>query len=205
MGDSSLIYLALFDFVPNIAFLVGAYYLTKIVFLVRGRACGSLAVVGTGLILLGGMLQATWKMLYVTGVADFRLMSNLQFILLAPGFLAVLITVLLLLLKSGKNNNISVVFMTPWKLPFLIVMALTSLAANGLLTYISIRRRSYLAAVGFGISFICLLGMSGMAGGEQTISQQWIEESVNAFGQIAFATGSFFLHRNFVNFGCQKG
>ena len=45
MKDLPVLYLALFDFVPNLAFLIGAYYLVKIVFLVRGKACGGLAVV----------------------------------------------------------------------------------------------------------------------------------------------------------------
>lgn len=204
MKNLPVLYLALFDFVPNLAFLIGAYYLVKIVFLVRGKACGSLAVVGTALIFLGGMLQAIWKLLYVTNTADFRLMSNLQFILLAPGFLVVLIAVILLIRKSSKKDTLPVIFIATWKLPFLIIMAITSLAAHGLLTFISIRRRSYWSAIGFGIAFICLLGMSGMAGGDQTIPQQWVEESVNAIGQSAFALGSYLLYQNFVEFGCSK-
>lgn len=204
MKDLPVLYLALFDFVPNLAFLIGAYYLVKIVFLVRGKACGSLAVAGTGLILLGGLLQAAWKLLYVTETADLRLMSNLQFVLLAPGFLAVLVAVVLLIKRPPKSKCLPALFIVSWKLPFLIIMAITSLASQGMLAYISIRRRSYWAAVGFCIAFICLLGMSGMAGGDQSISQQWIEESVNTIGQSAFAFGSFFLHRNYMAFCCPK-
>jgi hypothetical protein len=204
MKDLPVLCLALFDFVPNLAFLFGAYYLAKIVFLVRGKACGGLTVVGTALIFLGGILQAIWKLLYVTETADLRLMSNLQFILLAPGFLMVLIAVILLIRKSTKKDILPVIFMAAWKLPFLIIMAITSLAAHGLLTFISIRRRSYWAASGFGIAFICLLGMSGMAGGDQTIPQQWVEESVNAIGQTSFALGSYLLYQHFVKFGCSK-
>lgn len=204
MKDLTVLCLALFDFVPNLAFLIGAYYLVKIVFLVRGKACGGLAVVGTALIFLGGMLQAIWKLLYVTETADLRLMSNLQFILLAPGFLVVLIAVILLIRKSTKKDTLPVIFMASWKLPFLVIMAITSLAAHGLLAFISIRRCSYWAAAGFGIAFICLLGMSGMAGGDQTIPQQWVEESVNVIGQTSFALGSYLLYQHFVKFGCSK-
>jgi len=77
-----MISLAIFDFVPNIAFLVGANFLVRIVYLVRGKACSAVAIVGAFLVALGGFLQAIWTLLYTTGTADIRLLSNLQFILL---------------------------------------------------------------------------------------------------------------------------
>jgi hypothetical protein len=43
-----------------------------------------------------------------------------------------------------------------------------------------------------------MLGMSGMASGsEQTVATQWIEESMNSMGQIAFAVGSYLLYKVF--------
>jgi hypothetical protein len=202
MENSSMIYLALFDFVPNLAFLSGAYYLVRVVYLARGKACSGLALAGAGLILLGGFLQATWKLLYTTGAADVRWMSNLQFVLLAPGFVALLIAVILLARRSGKKTTPPMLGLAPWKLPFLIVMTLASLIAQGLLAYVAFRRRAYAAGAGFVVAFFCLLAMGGMAGGEQTIAMQWIEESVNAAGQIAFAAGSFLLYRDFKAYSC---
>ena len=102
--------LAAFDFLPNIAFLVGAYFLVRISLLIRGKPCGRMMMAGTLLIFAGGFFKATWKMLYSTGVADIQLMSEMQFALLAPGFLAMLIAVILLSRsakkKTGKRNQI---------------------------------------------------------------------------------------------------
>lgn len=202
MTTNSYIYLALFDFVPTIAFLVGAYFLVRIVMMVRGKACGVLTVIGSLMIFLGGFLQALWKLLYTTGSADVRILSNLQFVLLAPGFLAILVAVVLLLRRAGKKNTPLLLAMAYWKLPFLVVMTLASLAAQGMLAYIAFRRQTVVAGVYFIVAFICLLAMGGMAGSEQTIAQQWVEESVNATGQIAFALGSYLLYRDFKLYSC---
>ena len=66
--------LAAFDYLPNIAFLVGAYFLVRISLLIRGRPCGRMMMAGTLLVFAGGFFKATWKMLYTTGVADLHLM-----------------------------------------------------------------------------------------------------------------------------------
>ena len=202
MENISMIYLAVFDFVPNIAFLIGAYFLVRIAYMVRGKNCGILVIAGAFLILLGGFMQATWKLLYTTDTADIRLMSNVQFILLAPGFVILLIAVILIARRSGKRINPPLLAVASWKLPFLIVMVIASLIAQGMLAYVSFRRHAYAAGVGFVVAFVCLLSMGGMAGSEQTITQQWAEESVNAIAQIAFVVGSYLLYRDFKAHAC---
>lgn len=194
--------LALFDFVPNIAFLVGAYYLTRLAWIARGRMCGTLTLAGVTLVFLGGFLQATWKLLFVTNTADIRLMSEVQFIFLAAGFFLVLFAVIVIARKSGKPDSPTFLAMAPWKIPFLIVTTLTSLAAFGLLSLIAFRRKVILAGIAFLITFLCLLVMGGLASAEQTIPQQWIEEGFNSTAQIAFALGSFLLYRDYKSHGC---
>lgn len=194
--------LAMFDFVPNLAFLIGAYFLVRTAYLARGKTCGSVLIVGAALILLGGLLQAIWKLLYATGAANISLLSNLQFVLMAPGFVLLLLAVILLAWQSKKKSSAPLLAIAPWKLPLLIVMVLASLAAQGLLAYISIRRRAFAAGAGFILAFLCLLAMGGMSGAEQTLAQQWMEEGINAFGQIAFAAASFLLYRNYQTHGC---
>lgn len=197
-----MIYLALFDFIPNLAFLTGAYFLVRLAVLVRGKACSGIAIAGVALIFLGGFLQALWKLLFATGTADVRLLSNLQFILLAPGFVALLAAVILLARGSGKKVVPPVAIMLPWKIPFLIVMVCASLAAYGLLAFIAFRRQVFSAGAGFVAAILCILAMGGMASSEQTIQQQWLEEIVNAVGQIAFAAGSYLLYQDFRGKSC---
>ncbi len=196
MEETYSLGLALLDFVPNLAFLVGAYFLVRLALLARGWRCARMLIAGSLLVFAGGLLKALWKLLYSTGVADVRLFSELQFVLLAPGFLALLVSAILL---ARKRTEVEVaaplLSIAPWKIPLLATMTLCSLGAQGILTYISFRRGARLAGAMFIVAVLCMLGMASMSSGEQTVARQWIEESINSVGQIAFAVGSFLLYR----------
>jgi len=201
MNETYSIGLALLDFVPNIAFLVGAFFLVKIALLVRGTKCSRMVMAGSLLIALGGILKATWKLLYAANVGDFQLMSQAQFVLVAPGFLAILVAVIIMARKSTKVA-MPLLALAGWKMPFLFVMTLCSLGAQGILAYISFQRKAKLAAVGFIIAFMGLLAMGGLASAEQTVAMQWIEESINSLGQIGFMFGSILLFNNYKSTPC---
>ena len=67
-------------------------------------------------------------------------------------------------------------------------MTLSSLGAQGILTYISFKRQARLPAYLFIVAVLCMPGMSSMANdSEQNITNQWIEEIMNSIGQISFA------------------
>ena len=193
--------LSLLDFIPNIAFLVGAYFLVALALRERGRRCGRMAMAGGLLVFLGGFLKAIWKMLYTLNVADVQILSQIQFVLLAPGFLALLVTVILLARQrkvdagSAAGPGAPVAAMAAWKIPFLAIMTLCSLGAQGILTYVAFRRGQKLAAACFIAAFLALFAMGGMSSAEQTLAQQWIEEIVNTLGQLSFMLGSILLYR----------
>lgn len=188
--------LALFDFVPVTLFLVGAFFLVRIAIGMRGTRCARMAMAGALLIFLGGFLKATWKLLYAAEVADVQWMSQIQFVLVAPGFVALLITAILMARGEKAAAAPPVLAMAAWKIPLLAVMTLASMGAQGILTYIAFRRGARLAAAGFILAFLCLVGMGAMASGEQSLAKQWIEEGINTAGQFGFAFGSILLHRN---------
>ncbi|MCU0484877.1 MAG: hypothetical protein MUC85_02080 [Anaerolineales bacterium] len=190
--------LALLDFIPNIAFLVGAYFLVQTVILARGKPCSRMCMAGSLLVFSGGILKATWKLIFTLGIADIQWMSQAQFILLAPGFLALLVTTILLARTRPIETPSITMAMAAWKIPLLAIMTLSSLGAQGILTYISFKRKARVAASLFIVAVLCMLGMSGMASGsEQTVAAQWIEESMNTIGQIAFAAACWLLYRNY--------
>lgn len=192
--------LALMDFVPNIAFLIGAIFLVKIIALARGKPCSRMVMAGALLIALGGLLKATWKLLYAAEVGDFQLMSQVQFTMLAPGFLALVVAIIILIRK--KSSGTPMLAMAAWKIPFLFVMTVSSLGCHGLLTYIAFKRKAIVAAVCFIVAFLGLLSMSMLASAEQTVAMQWVEEGINSLGQIGFMIGSMLLHRDFRSNGC---
>lgn len=199
MEETYTVAMALFDFLPNIAFLVGAFYLVKLALLLRGKPCARMLTAGTALVFLGGMLKAIWKLLYAANIADIQLFSQAQFVLLAPGFFGILVSVILLAREQRRKGTLPLLAIAPWKIPLLAMMTLSSLGAQGILVYIGFRRKARVAAYAFIVAVLCMLGMSGMASGAQTVARQWIEQGINAVGQIAFAIGSYALYRSFLN------
>ena len=196
--------LALFDFLPPIAFLIGAVFLVKLAFISCGIPCGRMMMAGSILVFLGGFMKATWKLLYVTGMANIRWMSEGQFVLLSIGFLAILISVILMARKLRGSPNAAVLLsILPWKLPFLFLMILTSLGAEGVLAYLAFRRNLRLAAAGFIVGVMGILAMGVFSSADQSLAMQWIEEIINTLGQVGFMLGCILLHRDFKIRGCE--
>jgi len=195
--------LALFDFVPTFAFLIGAFYLVRTAIICRGRPSSRMLMAGALLVFLGGFTKALWKFMVAAEVADIVWLSQLQFILSGIGFLGLCVAVIYMVRGHRKALTGGAVFaMALWKIPFLFVMTLSSLGAEGILTYMAFKRGLRLAGAAFAIGVMGLLAMGTLASAEQTITMQWIEESVNTIGQIGFMLGNILLHRNFKEKGC---
>jgi hypothetical protein len=93
--------------------------------------------------------------------------------------------------------------MAAWKIPFLFVLTVTSLGAEGILAYASFKRKALPAAIGFIVGVLGILAMGALSSAEQTLTMQWIEEIINAVGQLGFMTGCILLYRNFKATGCE--
>ncbi len=199
MDETYTLGLSLLDFVPNLAFLAGAYFLVSLVRLKNDRLCTTATTIGTTLVFLGGTLKAIWKFLVTIGVGDFQLLSESQFVLLAPGFSFMLLGVVLLAKHEKVDLAPGFAAMAAWEIPFLAMTTIGSLGAYGILSYLAFRRRSMVAGVTFILAIAGLLALAGMASAEQTIRQQWIEESINSIGQTAFAVGCYLLLRRVQN------
>ena len=196
--------LALSDFIPTLAFLTGAFYLVRTGVLCRGKPCGRMVMAGGLLVFLGGFFKATWKLLYTTGVADIQWMSQGQFVFSSIGFLGVFIAVLYMVRSKKKAApGGTVLAMAAWKIPFLFVMTVTSLGAEGILAYMAFKRKAPLAAVGFIVGVLGILAMGAMASAEQSLTMQWIEEGINTLGQLGFMTGCILLYQDFKAAGCE--
>ncbi len=94
--------------------------------------------------------------------------------------------------------------MAAWKIPFLFVMTVASLGAEGILAYLAFQRKARRAAAGFVVGVLGILAMGALASAEQTLTMQWIEETVNTVGQLGFMLGSILLYRNFRATGCEE-
>jgi hypothetical protein len=201
MEETYPLALALYDFLPVTFFLIGAIFLVRTSIRMCGLHCGRLAIVGSLLIFLGGFLKAFWKLLFTIGVGNYHLLSESQFPLVATGFLVLLFAVIMMARSDREAkiiNAASILLMSTWKIPFLIVMTLTSMGVQGILTFVSFQRKAKLAAVGFIVAFLGLVGLGALASGEQTLARQWIEQSINTVGQLGFMVGSIVLHQDVV-------
>jgi len=196
--------LAFFDFVPTFFFLIGAFFLAKTVSICLGLPASRVLMTGAALVFLGGFLKASWKLLYAAQLADVRWMSEAQFLFLGIGFSLIFGIVFLMTRKEKNSVAAAALFfgMAPWKIPFLFLMIVTSLGAEGILAYLAFQRKLRLAAVGFIIGVLGILAMGTFASAEQSVAMQWIEETVNALGQGGFMFGCILLYRDFKARGC---
>ncbi len=186
--------LALLDFLPNLAFLVGMIALLQLVRREKDPLCLLFTASGGLLIFVGAFLKAVWKLHTILTGAGYEWMSNAQFFLLAPGFFLLLIGVIRLARQTRQPAPVLLAIL-PWKIPFIIVMTLCSMGVHGIMTYVSFRKANRWAAAGYITAFLCLIAMGALSSGEQTVARQWLEESVNSIGQIGFAFGSILLAR----------
>lgn len=195
--------LALFDFLPTLAFLVGAFYLVKTSLICRGRPSSRMLMLSTLLVFLGGFTKALWKLLVAAEVADIFWLGQVQFILSGIGFLGMCVAIIYMVRGHRKSaTGGAMLSMAVWKIPFLFIMTISSLGANGILAYMSFKRGMRPAAIGFVISVMGIIAMGSLASTEQTISMQWFEEFVNAVTQFGFMIGCIVLYRDFEARGC---
>jgi len=146
---------------------------------------------GSILVFSGGLLKAIWKLLFTLGVGDYIFLSESQFILLAPGF------IMMLMSASGmleKKQTKTLAAMATWKIPFLAIMTIGSSGLHTVLILIASRKKLRSAMFAFLVSILSTFLMARMASMTQSIQQQWVEQGVNSLGQTAFATGSYLLY-----------
>jgi hypothetical protein len=196
--------LALFDFLPPLAFLVGAIYLVRNVRLCCGARCSWMAAAGGLLVFLGGFLKASWKLLYTTGAADIQWMSQGQFVFSSIGFLGMCVAVIYLVrgLRTIAPAGVALA-MAPWKMPFLFLMIVASLGMEGILAYMAFKRKILPAAAGFVIGVLSILAMGMFSSADQTLPMQWVEEIVNFVGQAGFMFGCILLYQDMRSAGCK--
>lgn len=114
---------------------------------------------------------------------------------MAPGFLVLLIAAAGVFARQRSSRPLPLTAMAAWKIPFLTIMQLGNMSLLAVLGLTALRRAGNLPAYLHGISALAVLFMGGLAGGQQTVVQQWIEEGVNTRGQLSFACGCWLLHR----------
>lgn len=207
--------LALEDYLPVIFSLVGVWFIARTVSQLD-RGLGSMVYVGLGLLAVGGVLKATWKLLMALNGTDVPLFSQALFPMIAPGFTLIATAVysytrqlqgkpglrrpwlvpLIVIALFGGGSALIASNGGPWRVPLIMLATLGNTALLLMLAIGAWRRNMRPLAVVFVIVLLTIIGMSQMANNvPQTIPVQWFEQIVQTLAQIAFCLGTWQLTR----------
>jgi hypothetical protein len=206
--------LALFDYLPVIAAGIGLYLVCRYT---AGLAdYDSPWIVLMPLIAItGGMIKATWKLLWALQQVNYTWMSDQLFFFLASAYILLAVFVVRCLRAAARGESLAGNW---WHWPCVAVAATLAgafyLMASGgrgwtalLLAVLSIgnlvflvtlivhafRRNNRAAAAAFAASLTLGYVLVGLARMEQTAELQWIEQSINLFNNGLLALGAWAL------------
>ncbi len=195
--------LALDDLVPVVLAGLGAFWLAD---LVRRRQpdLASVARTGAGLVLLGGLCKALWKLTLAVSDRDITWLADGLFGLLAPGFTFLAWSLLAVRRRRlplpvpvgvlGVGYAAALALETTG--PLLAVTVISSTTTGVIALLLAREGGDLVAAVLFGLQLAMAYALVPLAGSGQTLSRQWWEQSLNTVGQAAFAVAAFRLRSN---------
>jgi hypothetical protein len=191
--------MALLDILPNLFFLLGAWWLY------RASFRSPLFALGAALVFLNGMSKAAWKLIIALGGPDIAWLSQIFVFLLSAGFVLMLAAVV----RANRQTRPAPAqaapllavppLMAAWKIPFMVVTFFASVSLYGLWIAAAWRGRNLPAAAGFALTLAATLAMSGLSGSEMDSLRHWIAEWVNTAGQASFAAAAYFFTHPPVN------
>lgn len=190
--------MALYDFLPNVIFALGAYWLW------RGPYRSRTFLTGAGLVFANGITKAVWKLIIALGGPDVVWLSQIFVILLPTGFVFMFIASLRVAQAESARAQSAPKpapmlavppLMALWKLPFMITATLAVIATFSMWIAAAVRRKNTAAVIGFAAGLACMLGMSALSGSSMVLGLHWVAQTVNTVGQTFFAFAAYSLTR----------
>jgi len=206
--------LALVDFLPVAFTAIGLYFIFRMVKHINATQ-GNVALLGVFLTIAGGFFKAVWKTFMASsgGAIDIDWMENGLFVWMAPGYTLLLWSVwqtvrsvqgkrtfntwippiiFIVLMFAGSSYLFASNPASPaWERVLLSVMVLATVITGILLIAFGFRQKLPLAGWLFIVNLIGIFLLNGLARmDEQTITLQWMEESINAISWFCFLIAS---------------
>jgi len=187
--------LALYDYLPNIIWIFGSYFLVSAVKEEIKKIFLNILILGISMIFIGGMLKATWKLAIAATGSNISILNDVQFILMGPGFFLMFISILSVVL--GKRGSIAgrAAGIASLNKAFLPLMVLGSLGANICLIILAKRRKATVALILYIASIVMSTSM-GYVGAKIVAQSYWVvflEQTANSSSVLVSALGSYFL------------
>ncbi|MCP4139138.1 MAG: hypothetical protein GY755_02415 [Chloroflexi bacterium] len=210
--------LAVVDFLPVIFSAIGFYFVVHMVTHIDEKQ-GKIAAIGAVLTVVGGLIKAIWKLNIAATGNDIRWMDDGMFAWMAPGY-TIMAWSIWQAVRSVRGKKTFHIWLIPalisaltlassfylvtsapeslaWKRVLLSVMVLASIITSVLLIIFAFRQKLTLAGVLFVVNLIIIFVMNGLARmPEQTITLQWIEESINSISWLCFAIASYKIYEH---------
>jgi hypothetical protein len=210
--------LALFNFVPVVLAGAGVWLLARLVG-DQDPQRGTLALAGAGLILIGGLAKATWKLVASATGTDLAWLGNALFPLMAPGFALLSVSLLGASRRMARRNSpawpvwvaigaISAAFVAAglrtwvweiprgWLLPLLALASVCNLVLSALAIAAALRLRKPWVAALFAVNLAMIFALQPIAvAPTKTLAMHWTEQSLTALGTACFALGALLLRK----------
>lgn len=206
--------LALFDYLPVIAAGVGLYIVCRY-FAGLAQYDGPWVVLMPLIAVTGGIIKASWKLIWALQQINYTWMSDQLFFFLASAYVLMAVFVIRSHRAASRGEAIAANW---WHLPIVLVAILLAAAfylmAGGgrgwvglLLAVLSLGNLAFLATlivhatkIGNRVSAFAFAGsltlgyvLVGLARLDQTAELQWIEQTINLFNNSLLAFGAWRL------------
>jgi hypothetical protein len=206
--------MALQNYMPVLFSALGLWWIAQMV-RAENRALGRMALAGVALILVAGVLKATWKLSMSISQTDVALFRDSLFVLIGPGFTLMAFAILPLPLGEGWGEGKHV-----WRKPLLIsvialavagamaialqsrvwvfvLMGLTTIANTAFMILLMRRAKvqgQMLAFTLFGVNLVMSFALAGIgAMPNKTLETHWVEQIVSTLSNAGFAYAAWML------------
>jgi hypothetical protein len=195
MNPEVTVSLALYDYLPNLIWIAGSYFLVNALKDELKKISLYILITSLTLVLIAGTLKATWKLLIAAADANILILSDVQFPLMGTGFFFMFLSLLSLLLKKDEAGGKQFAVAIPFSKIFLPLMILGSFGATICLIIIAKRRKAILALI-FYVIFLVTSSSMGYIG-SKIVTHSYlvvlIEQTLNSSSTLMWALGSYFL------------
>ncbi|MEO0564115.1 MAG: hypothetical protein AAF125_18565, partial [Chloroflexota bacterium] len=176
-----------------------------------------LMTLGSVMIVTGGLMKATWKLVMATSGTDIVWLSESLFLLMAPGFLFVAVTawasmhavsgktvpiwllglpllVVILVLVVADVRTMVQGIERGWFFPFLLLASVSNVALAAMLITGAARRGKWLAVFLLSLNIGMVFALQPLAAmDDMSIAMHWIEQTLTIAGAAAFAGGAYLM------------
>lgn len=195
--------MALMDFVPVVLFILSAVLMMRDLYHLMSKGAFALLAAGSIMVSIAGTFKALWKLLYAADVCDFEVMNLMFFPTQSVGFVLLGVSLLALLLfrqTSGSSVNLALaaapaVFKGTMLFVGFIVLGTVGMCAGLSGVAAKLKRKS---AIGlFVLALVLMLSMGYLSSRDSSsAAMNWVEQSVNALGQLCLLLGILDLHKH---------